>query len=32
LASETGQSSEWVYDQLVKERLFLLAQGGAVAL
>lgn len=32
LANETGQSPEWVYDQLIKERKYLLDQGGAVAL
>lgn len=32
LSNETGQSSEWVMDQLLKEREFLLSQGGAAAL
>lgn len=32
LSQETGQSSEWVIDQLLKERQYLLSQGGAAAL
>ncbi len=32
LSQETGQSQEWVLDQLTKERNYLLAQDGATAL
>lgn len=32
LANETGNSSEWVVDQLLKEREYLLSQGDAAIL
>lgn len=32
LSRETGQSSDWVLDQLAKERQYLLSQAGAEAL